>query len=399
MLQVQPAPVNGLIHEALILRDLGLSVFPVGEDKRPVVKWGQLATKLPTESQIRQQFTKRSAAGIACACGKVSGAVTSCHVVRDFDHLSEYEKWAGSNPALASECPTVETRRGRHVHLKVPHPVKWQKLQNGELISDDHYVILPPSRITKSGSDPHIYRWVGVPPFSPSHFPVRSLEETGFLDGSYVSEAGEGNSNTTYGYSDRRENGLEGAEEPNTTYVNSNGSELTPEIREAALRTQPTEVGTRNIQIGRFARALFDTVPWNAPSQFLYEAFRVWFRLATPVIRTKDFDTSFRDFRTFWAKTHTAMNCSRPMRKMREAADIGANRTERLLNACRALAMESPDGTFFLSSRAAGGVLGVCHATAQKEIGVLVKAGRIRVVEKAFPSATKRIATKYRIGQ
>lgn len=389
MLRLPPDSVNDLIQEALVFRHLGMSVFPVGEDKRPVVKWGQLATKLPTENQIRQQFTKRTAHGIACACGKVSGADTACHVVRDFDVLTEYKNWADHNPDLASRCPTVETRRGRHVHLKVPHPVKWQRLRNGELISDDHYVILPPSRITKSGSDPFTYRWVGIPPFSTSHFPIVPLQNTGFLDGSCLSEARAGKSNTTYGYSDPEEN--------NTTYVNPDPVELVHAIREAALRTQPEKGGQRNYQIGRFARALRDTVSKNTSSQFLYEAFLVWFRLATPVIRTKDFDPSFREFRAFWAKTSTPMMNSRPMRKMREAVDTAGNRTERLLNACRALAMETPDGTFFLSSRATGALLGTCHATARKEIGVLVKTGRLRVVQKGFPSATKRIATRYRI--
>lgn len=387
MVSATPVFVNELIQEALILRDLGLSVFPVDARKKPLIKWGYYAKRKPSDKEICEKFQSVPAAGIGCACGRVSGTQELRHIVRDFDDFAEYQSWAETNPQLAADCPTVETRRGRHVHLRIPHFVKWQKLQNGELISDDHYVVLPPSRHHPKGASPHTYEWVGCPPFSSGNFPVVELRNTGFLpvDGKAppVPRKNPGRDPITY-----------------VTFTAPVG-DISEAIREAARKTQPNRIGQRNYQIGRFCRALLNVVPHDAPPAILYNAFRYWHAMALPMIGTKEFEVSFREFRAYWAKTEVSMADSFPMTTMKDAVrtstDTGANRTESLLAACRALAEISPDGSFFLSCRTAGEILGVSHMTAKRDLRKLLECGLLRVDRLGFQDGTTRLANRFKV--
>jgi len=384
MVLLADEPVNDLIQEALILRDMGLSVFPIGADKKPLCKWGHYSKRKPSDKEICKKFTSVPTVGIGCVCGAVGGP-TATHVVRDFDTHNSYTEWAASYPEMARTCPTVSTRRGHHVHVRIPHPVRWQKLDHGELISDGHYVVLPPSRIKNGSGAEHVYEWLGTPPFSSAHFPVVSLENTGFLPCSdpaqKESQDKTRNTPTTYA----------------TNHPLLDPSQLSELVREAARKTQPRKPGTRNYQIGRFARALLDVYPQSTPPNQIYQAFCYWFQLAEPVIETKSFETSFRDFRGFWAKTEVSMRNSLPLRTAQAAADRGTNRTGSLINACAALAALSPDGTFFVSGRTAGEILRVCKMTGARELTRLVDLGHLEIVEKGIRDASLRIATRFRL--
>ncbi|GAH60090.1 unnamed protein product, partial [marine sediment metagenome] len=65
---------------------MGWSVIPVGEDKKPLVKWKPYQERLPTEDEVRRWFGERVAeedyplAGIALICGSVSGGVYALDV-------------------------------------------------------------------------------------------------------------------------------------------------------------------------------------------------------------------------------------------------------------------------------------------------------------------------------
>jgi len=379
-------PVNDLVQEALILRNLGMSVFPVRKNKKPNMEWLELQKKKLNDRDIAFHFKRWGTTAIGCVCGSISGAGLH-HIVRDFDTMDEYRVWARANKEIAIICPTVRTHRGRHVHFRCPHPVPWQRLSNGELISDGHFVLMPPSRITNKSSNTHNYEWITIPPMSKSSFPILKLAETGLLN-SHTAEPVQ----TTPDYQ-------------STTCVPF-GAFPTPDevpsgIREAARKTRVVQMGTRNRMIGRFSRALRDVLPVDANPHDLYIAFCYWHAISVSEMRTKEFDVSFRDFRAYWSKTEVSMQNSRPMNLLRQATqktNTATNRTELLLQGCRALAAQSPSGVFFLSSRKAAEALNVARMTGKRVIDEMVASGRLIVVRKGVPSATERKATEFRLG-
>jgi hypothetical protein len=158
---------------------MGWSVFPLTGKKTPRVKWGPYQHRRPTDREISKMFALDGVAGIGVVAGRVSGGDGHSLVVRDFDTLAGYQRWRDANPALARDAPTVLTRRGRHVYVRVPGFVRWRKLPAGELIADSsHYACAPPTRHPSGVT----YRWDPYLPLGRSDFPVVRLEDTGFVD-------------------------------------------------------------------------------------------------------------------------------------------------------------------------------------------------------------------------
>lgn len=67
----------------------GVSVIPVGDNKRPIDKWKQLQGRIPSESEIRKLFSNPKVVGLAAVCGKVSGGLECL----DFDDPAKYQQW------------------------------------------------------------------------------------------------------------------------------------------------------------------------------------------------------------------------------------------------------------------------------------------------------------------
>lgn len=61
------------LDQALWYIRQGLNVFPVDEEKRPLLSWKPYQTMRVTEDQARQWWADHPQANIACACGPVSG--------------------------------------------------------------------------------------------------------------------------------------------------------------------------------------------------------------------------------------------------------------------------------------------------------------------------------------
>ena len=77
-----------MLKAALTYRNqLHYSVFPVGQDKKPLIKWEPYQKKLPTEDEIRKWWAKYPDANIAIATGLLSGVV-----VIDIDELDTGKK-------------------------------------------------------------------------------------------------------------------------------------------------------------------------------------------------------------------------------------------------------------------------------------------------------------------
>jgi hypothetical protein len=64
-----------MITSAQQYRELGLSVFPVGRDKHPLVEWKPYQEDLPHADEIDVWWSRWPEANIGVATGKVSGLV------------------------------------------------------------------------------------------------------------------------------------------------------------------------------------------------------------------------------------------------------------------------------------------------------------------------------------
>ncbi len=63
-----------MVNKALnYLKNLHYSIFPVNQDKKPLVKWEAYQKKLPTEQEVRDWWTKFPQANIGIATGLISG--------------------------------------------------------------------------------------------------------------------------------------------------------------------------------------------------------------------------------------------------------------------------------------------------------------------------------------
>lgn len=152
---------------ALIYRGKGQAVIPVKgtcyakgnteeerskDSKTPLIRWTDYQTKLPSEAQIREWFTKWDQANMAVITGKVSGIV-----VVDFDS-KEAVKYAKDKGLL--NTPLVKTGRGYHAYFKYPLGRAIKNSVNSalkiDIRGDGGYVVIPPSTHF-SGME---YRWV-----------------------------------------------------------------------------------------------------------------------------------------------------------------------------------------------------------------------------------------------
>lgn len=149
------------------LAEHGLSVFPVGIDKKSLTKWKRWQSEIADAEEIARMFASPKATGIAIACGKVSGGLE----VIDFDVDGFYERWADACVALADGVPVQRTGGGGYqVAYRRPTPGRNSKLAHTpnedlddgrevaiETRGEGGYAIVPPSGHPSGGS----YEYVG----------------------------------------------------------------------------------------------------------------------------------------------------------------------------------------------------------------------------------------------
>lgn len=145
---------------ALLYLNKGLSVIPLlPREKRPAIPWKEYQSRLPTEEEVKEWFSKDRNIGIVC--GRVSGNL----VVIDFDSVELFDEWY---KRIDSEYPElrdvvmstwiVETGKGIHVYLRLSDPslVPSTKVKvEGKPIDikgEGGYVVAPPS-IHPSGKE------------------------------------------------------------------------------------------------------------------------------------------------------------------------------------------------------------------------------------------------------
>lgn len=154
-----------------VYRD-GFSIIPMGDDKKPLVKWKEYQDRKPTFEEI-------AAWPPTCNLAIVTGAVSGLVVV-DCESREDAEwfyRSRGKSPCV------VQTRRGFHLYFRHPgQPVKnAQRVENRyDVRGDGGYVLAPPSKF--EGGE---YTWklpfLGhklLPVFDMAWRPVHQTEES-----------------------------------------------------------------------------------------------------------------------------------------------------------------------------------------------------------------------------
>lgn len=375
---------SAILVEALRLHAMGLSVLPIGKEKKPAVKvWKQFQTVAPDVATIESWFgVPRTGLGIIL--GPVSGDL----VVRDFDNVDAYRAWKKAYPMLAATLPTVRTKRGFHVYARV-RDRKVQRFCDGELRGAGSYVVAPPSEHPDGGT----YRWK-IPLVSLKKVPLLKVEDTGFNREWIVTES----------------HVCEPVSEPVSVPVCDLvcvpdsvpdsvpvSEPMPPEVMRAIKQTLPIQEGTRNTKLFELARRLKGLPRYReAEPKTLKPIVREWHRLALTTIRTKSFDESWMDFLKAWNSAklpkwkicpEEILNAVKSEPLPEAAKDYDDPVVQRLVKLCQVLQREAGDSPFILSCRKAGEWLGVGYKIANKWL-------RMLVLEKVLSIVTPGTETK-----
>jgi hypothetical protein len=144
---------NPVLQTALALVRAGLSVIPIGTDKRPAIgSWKAYQTRVPTPAEWTAWAASRR-----CGLAIVLGAVSGHAEVMDFDDPSAVRPWyalvEAVAPGLVSRLVIVRTpTNGRHLYYRCPVIEGNQTLaRNGgrevmiETRGEGGYTVIPPS--------------------------------------------------------------------------------------------------------------------------------------------------------------------------------------------------------------------------------------------------------------
>jgi len=107
----------------------GLSVIPVGQDKKPHCRWAEFQTHIADDRTLARWFS--SDGNIALVTGKVSGNL----VAIDFDEPRFYQAWLEKVGDQCKECVVQKTGDGFHIIFRSQEPVPNLKLA---FVADEH---------------------------------------------------------------------------------------------------------------------------------------------------------------------------------------------------------------------------------------------------------------------
>jgi hypothetical protein len=359
---------NEFFEEACRLADLGLTVLPVrAGDKRPFVRWKHYQNRRPCRPTLRRWSCDDRLGGLAVIHGAASGGL-AC---RDYDIPQAYHRWAEAHPSLARTLPTSLSRRGAKVYFRTEQETYRKNLGDGELIGDrKHYSCVPPTVHPVTGKP---YEW-SVPLLALP--PILDPIEVGFAPAQLQQ--------TNLSHIDA--NSTIGTQQYCGCSSLSLGEgvlgELGGEIERVVGQTQPAGPGQRNHCLFRLARGL-KGVPQCAGCRAaeLEPVVRAWFRLALPVVRTKDFAVTWKDFTLAWERVESSGDGE-------ALAGVGAwvrgltdDRQMRLSMACEAIQARTGNGAFYLSVRKAAELIGTSKSTAARLLAHLAKTGELSIEE------------------
>jgi hypothetical protein len=167
---VDPLNENRLYSAAIKYVRLGWRVIPLlPRSKKPCIRWKSFQTIAPTETQVREWWTKWPDANV----GLITGVGTDLVVV-DTDNQAAEEALQGimGDPAVT---PTSRTAKGRHRLFRQTEPPLRSsvRVQPGvDVRGEGGYIVAPPS-VHPSG---HVYAWELGPETSLAPLPNSLLE-------------------------------------------------------------------------------------------------------------------------------------------------------------------------------------------------------------------------------
>ncbi len=391
--------IQSIIDAATDYARRGLSVIPVGADKKPVVKgWKSLQLVRTEPADVPNWFAKqKGVAGVGIICGEVSSGL----YVRDFDDAGAYQRWAVAYPEHAAIMPTAKTSRGFHVYGRW-NGVRTAKGDDGELRGQGAYVCAPPT-VHASGA---VYAWLvplpegDIPEFDPARVGL-STTQSDFACATESTEKTEKQRD--------RENGGNGGNRDTEAMgepveVADFDEEILARVEDAIKRTQPPAYGNRHWFIFKFARALkgipkVGQVPQDRISMLRRFVSR-WHQMALPNIMTKDFGTTWGEFVKGWSRVHTPEGEDVLAKAMERAEAASAppwsleyTPPHRLLaSLCRELQRMNGTNPFFITNKLAAELLGADKGTANRWFHAMIGDGALEVVERHSNGR----ATRYR---
>lgn len=138
-----------MLEAALEYQKKGLSIIPVGKDKKPLISWKDYQERHATTEELNRWFSNPEA-NIAIVTGKISGIT-----VLDCDSQDAINRFRMMYTGLT---PAVKTPRGMHFYYKYQEGVR-NTVRVGNLDMDVRgeggYVLAPPS-INAQGQE---YKW------------------------------------------------------------------------------------------------------------------------------------------------------------------------------------------------------------------------------------------------
>ena len=107
--------MSQMLNSALWYAGQGMSVFPTGRDKKPLIKWEKYQKERATEAQIKEWWVKFPDANIGIVTGAISGIM-----VVDIDTEEGHDEIQKYIPE-SLETPTANTPKGgQHLFFKLP---------------------------------------------------------------------------------------------------------------------------------------------------------------------------------------------------------------------------------------------------------------------------------------
>lgn len=170
---------NKTLQAALFYAEkMGMSIIPVGKNKRPLLDWTICQTQKASSSLIKSWWDKWPNAMIGMVTGKISGIV-----VVDIDNIIQAgavmtELGILGDQGTPSEYPfTITPRGGRHVFFLYPgFPMgnNAKTVPGADFRGDGGYVVLPPSQ----NDNGKFYRWGerSIVKYPPKPLPIPYIE-------------------------------------------------------------------------------------------------------------------------------------------------------------------------------------------------------------------------------
>lgn len=133
---------NTILSEALKLQEIGWSIIPVGQDKKPLIAWAEFQKRRATRNEITAWFTIFPKANIGVVTGKISGIIV-------FDIDAKHGRTSGEFKFPVTVCSNTGGG-GEHYFFKCPefevHNSAGLLFGEGiDIRGEGGYVVLPPS--------------------------------------------------------------------------------------------------------------------------------------------------------------------------------------------------------------------------------------------------------------